>query len=234
MKTFKLMLGIVAMCLGLSAHAQQTLSQDMTITKPIYFMKAGENPLKMDPANDKCTLRFFKFKGGFITYDLEISGPTIKKILQDSGEKVEKMNFTWTGNVDRVANAPCINAISSKNKGLPMYFVSTPSQQMDGFLAQQQEGWMVLISGQIKFISGISTGMTLSEIKAKLKGMTNLVNIEKSGTDGTMTIYTLYGARLKNDPYKRNTSQVTKDDAYAHFYMDANGKLVKWYMVKKF
>lgn len=234
MKTLKLMLCLVVLCLGISAHAQQILSQNMTITKPIYYAKIGENQLKMDPANDKCTLRFFKFNDGFITYDLELSGPTIKKILQDSGEKVEKMNFTWTGNIDRVANAPCINAVSSKNKGLPMYFVSTPSQQMDGFLAQQQEGWMVLITGQINFISGISTGMTLSEIKAKLKGMTNLVNIEKSGTEGTMTRYTLYGARLKNDPYKRNTSQVHKDDAYAHFYMDANGKLVKWYMVKKF
>ena len=105
MKTLKLMLCFVALCLGISAHAQQPLSQDMTITKPVFYAKIGGNQLKMDPANDKCTLRFFKFKSGFITYDLELSGPTIKKILQDSGETVEKMNFTWTGNVDRVANA---------------------------------------------------------------------------------------------------------------------------------
>lgn len=234
MKTLKLMLCFVALCLGISAHAQQPLSQDMTITKPVFYAKIGGNQLKMDPANDKCTLRFFKFKSGFITYDLELSGPTIKKILQDSGETVEKMNFTWTGNVDRVANAACINAMSMKNNGYPVYLVTTPSQQTDGLLCQNETGWMVLIPGQIDFISGISTGMTLSDIKAKLKGMTNLVNIEKSGTDGTMTIYTLYGARLKSDPYNRNVSQVRKDDAYAHFYMDANGKLVKWYMVKKF
>lgn len=231
MKTLKLMLCFVALCLGISAHAQQTLSKDMTITKPIYYAEAGGNPLKLDPANDKCTLRFFKFSDGFITYDLELSGPTIKNLLKGNGEK---MNFTWTGNVNRVPNAPCINATASKNKGLPMYFVATPSQQIDGVFGQNETGWLVVINGKIDFISGISIGMTLSEIKAKLKGMTNLVNIEKSGTDGTMTIYTLYGARLRNDPNNRNVSQVRKDDAYAHFYMGSDGKLVKWYMVKKF
>lgn len=234
MKTLKLMLCFVALSLCISVSAQQPLANDMVITKPVYFIKAGGNPLKLDPANDKCTVRFFKFNDDFITYDLELSGPTIKNLLQNSGEKVEKMNFTWTGNVDRVANAPCINAMSMKNKGYPAYLVATPSQQMDGFLAQDESGWMVMITGQINFISGISIGMTLSEIKGKLKGMTNLVNLEKSGTDGTMTIYTLYGARLQNDVYKRNSVQVRKDNAYAHFYLDANGKLVKWYMVKKF
>lgn len=93
MKTLKLVFGIIALCMGVSSNAQQILSSDMTITKPIYFMKVGGNPVKMDPAKDSCTVRFFKFNDGYITYDLELSGSTIRKMLKDGGEAGEKNEF---------------------------------------------------------------------------------------------------------------------------------------------
>lgn len=234
MKTLKLVFGIIALCMGVSSNAQQILSSDMTITKPIYFMKVGGNPVKMDPAKDSCTVRFFKFNDGYITYDLELSGSTIRKMLKDGGEAGEKMNFTWTGNINRTANSSCINAVRIQSDGYPAYLVTTPSQQMDGFLSQRQEGWMALITGQIDFISGISIGMTVNEIRDKLKGMSSAVKLVEAGKVGNLTEYTLLGARMEKDAYKRNLTHLRKDDAYAHFYVDNAGKLVKWYMVKKF
>ena len=77
----------------------------MTITKPIYFTKLGDNSMKMDGVNDKATMRFFTFGNGYITYELELSGPTIKAVCDSQKElKGDKLYFTWTGNTNRSIN----------------------------------------------------------------------------------------------------------------------------------
>ena len=219
------------MCLCGKSMAQKILSSDMTITKPIYFMKVSDTPMKMDGVNDKATIRFFTFGNGYITYELELSGPTIKEICDSQEElKGDKLYFTWTGNTNRSINAMCLS-----NNGLPMYLVATPSQKMDGILAKDSDGWMVMLTKQVpSCITDVHSGMTLSEITEGLKGLlkTPTVVMKETGTENGLKKYTLFGARLQDDIIRDDLTHLKQDDPYAHFYFDNAGKLVKWYLVK--
>lgn len=230
MRSLKTILLVLMMCLCGKSMAQEILSSDMTITKPIYFMKLGDTPMKMDGVNDKATLRFFKFNS-YMTYELELSGPTIKEICDSQKElKGDKLYFTWTGDTNRSIGAGCM-----WNDGLPMYLVATPPQRMDGILAESSDGWMVLITNQIpSCITDVHSGMTLSEITEGMKGLlkTTTVVMKETGTENGLKKYTLFGARLQDDIIRDDLTHLKQDDPYAHFYFDNAGKLVKWYQVK--
>lgn len=203
----------------------------MTITKNIYFMKMGNSPMKMDGVNDKATIRFFTFGNGYITYELEVSGPTIKEVCASQPAlKGDKLYYTWSGNTNKNINAMCLSA-----NGSPMYMVATPSQKMDGILGKSPDGWMVLITDQVpNCITDVHSGMTLSEITEGMKGLLNTPNLamKEIGTENGLKKYTLFGARLQDDAIRDDLSHFKMDDPYAHFYFDNDGKLVKWYRVK--
>lgn len=231
MNNLKTVLLVLMMCICDQVMAQRILSSDMTTTKPINFMKLADTMMKFDGVNDKATLRFFTFGNGYITYELEISGPTAKGICDKQKElKGDKLYYTWTGNTNR-----SINAMEMSNNGFPAYLVMTPSQKMDGFFAQSSDGLMVMVTGQIPdCITDVHSGMTLSEITTSMKGLLNTPSVEMKeiGTENGLKKYTLFGARLQNDVIRKNLTHVKQDDPYAHFYFDNAGKLVKWYRVK--
>ncbi len=228
MKNLKFALCALMISLCATVYAQQILSTDMTITKPIYFMKMGDNALKLDPANDKCTLRFNTFGNGYISYELELEGPTIAEVCKAANMTENKLYYTWTGNTNRN-----LNAMKMSNNGYPFYMVATPSQKMDGMFAQSSDGWMILVTGQVKCITDVHSGMTVSQITDKLKGLIgNGISMKEVGTEGALKKYALYGARVQNNGVSR-PAEFRVDDAYAFFYFDAEGKLAKWYMVKQ-
>lgn len=230
MRSLKTILLVLMLCLCGQTMAQQILSSDMTVTKPIYFMKLKDTPIKMDGVNDKATIRLFMFGNGYICYELELSGPTIKEICDSQEElKGDKLYFTWTGNTNRN-----MNAMYMPNNGSPMYLVATPSQKMDGILGKSSDGWMVVITDQIKCYTDVHSGMTLSEITEGMKGLLNTptVVMNEAGTENGLKKYTLFGARLQDDIIRNDLTHLKQDDPYAHFYFDNAGKLVKWYFAK--
>ena len=231
MRSLKTILLVLMVCLCGKSMAQEILSSDMTITKPIGFMKLGDKTMKMDGVNDKATMRFFTFGNGYITYELELSGPTIKAVCDSEKElKGDKLYFTWTGNTNRSINAACLS-----NKGLPMYLVATLSQKFDGMLGKTSDGWGVVITGQIpSCVTDVHSGMTLSEITEAMKGLlkTTAVAMKETGTENGLKKYTLFGASLQDDIIRDDLTHLKRDDPYAHFYFDNAGKLIKWYLVK--
>lgn len=231
MKNLKKILFVFLLTFCGKAMAQQILSSDMTVSKPIIAMLINNSPMKMDGVNDKATIRFFTFGNGYITYELEVSGPTVKEICDSREElKGDKLYYTWSGNTNRNLNAMCLS-----NAGSPMYMVATPSQKMDGMLGCKGNEWLTVITGQVPgCITDVHTGMNLSEITEGMKGLLNTPSVvmNEVGTEGGLKKYTLFGARLQDDAIRDDLTHLKQDDAYAHFWFDEEGKLVKWYRVK--
>lgn len=227
----KLMACILCMlCTVQFAKAQKLLTSDFTMTKPISVFKLRDNgALKTDPSSDKCTLRLYNFPNGYFTYELELSGKTFAEITGAAEEGVfDTANFyvTWTGNRNRNLN------VAKLERGI--YAVMSASGKMDGLFAPDTNGGTVVVTGQIgDCITDIHSGQTLAQVeKAVTKNMGNMIALKENGTVEGLTRYTAYSYRLKDDMLKKNLAHLKMDDPYAHFYFDANRKLVKWYNVK--
>lgn len=227
----ELMLLILCMlCTVQFAQAQELLTSDFTITKPVSVFKLRDNGgLQTDPSTDKCTLRFYTFPNGYFTYELELSGDTFTEMIGAAGEGVfDTNNFyvTWTGNRN-------VNLNAAKLDG-GIYAVMSASGKMDGLFGPNTNGGTVVVTGQIgDCITDIHSGQTLAQVqKAVTKNMGNMIALKENGTVDGLTRYTAYSYRLKDDMLKKNLAHLKMDDPYAHFYFDANQKLVKWYNVK--
>lgn len=231
MKKTKLFLILAMLCIGIGIKAQSFMSQSLTFTKPMYFFMFGDNKVKMDPQKNKCTLRFNKFQNRYITYEVEMEGAEVAEIAKVVGNPDGKLHFTWTGDTQR-----SINAMTQSQGGKQMYMVASGTAKLDGMVAQDDSGYMVVVTKQIEknCITDIWYGMTQSEIGDKLKAkLGRLVKFDETGTEGDLKIMTVYGTRLQDDAVRSDLTHVKKDDPYAVFYFDANGKLAKWYMLKQ-
>lgn len=232
MSVLKPMVCILCMlCTVQFAKAQKLLTSDFTITKPINSFKLESNgALKTNPSTDKCTLRFHKFSNGYFTYELELSGKTFAEMTGAAEKGIfdsENFYVTWTGNTNWNLNA------AKLERGI--YAVMSSSGKIDGLFGTNDSGeWVVVVTGQIgNCITDIHTGQTLAQVqKAVTKNMGNMIALKESGIVDGLTLYTAYSYRLKDDMIKKNLTHLKMDDPYAHFYFDANQKLVKWYNVK--
>lgn len=208
-----------------TAHAQQLITSDMTLTKPVYFLLLGDNKYKVDPAKHKGTVRVFTF-GDYITYEAELSGPDFADINKELKVSGDKIFFSWSGSTNK------INAATQMNSGQPCYFVVSTQRGLDGMLAQSDDGWMFIVTNQVpNCITDIHTGCTLADVQTALKGLGHLITLKQTGTAGGLKVYTAYGSKM-NENRVYNRVDVKNNDPYAKFYFNANGKLVKWYLMK--
>ena len=211
--------------LSLSTNAQQMLTSDITVTYPIYYHKLGGSDYRLDPATHNATLRFFSF-GKYFTYEIELSGPVFKEANQSINKKGDKRYFSWSGSTDFMSAAH----ITSPNN---MYVLADAQKRMDGLFGKGDEGWMVIVTGQLKnCITDIHSGSTLTEVQTAMKGLGQYTSFKETGTVGSLKEYTVYGFQLDDHPI-RNQTTARKDDPYAKFYFNANNVLVKWYMLKR-
>lgn len=227
----KLVACILCMLCGVQiSNAQNLLTKDFTMTKPISVFKLRDNSaLKTDPSSDKCTLRFHTFPNGYFTYELELSGKTFAEITGMAEKGVfDTDNFyvSWTGNSNRNLNAGKLDG--------GIFAVTTASGKMDGLFAPDTNGGTVVVTGQVgNCITDIHSGQTLAQVeKAVTKNLGNMIALKENGTVDGLTRYTAFSYRLKDDMIKKNLAHLKMDDPYAHFYFDSNRKLVKWYNVK--
>lgn len=231
MKKTKLFLILAMLCLAIGIKAQSLMSQPLSFTKPATLFMFGDEKVKLDPQKNKCTLRFNKFQNRYICYEIEMEGTDVAEIAKVVGNADGKLHFTWTGDTQR-----SINAVTQSQGGATMYMVASSTGQIDGMVAQGDDGYMVIVSKQIQkgCISDIWCGMTQTEIGNKLKAnLGRLVSFKETGTEGNLKIMTVYGSRLQDDAVRSDLTHVKQDDPYAVFYFDANGKLAKWYMLKQ-
>lgn len=211
------------LCLSISTSAQQMITSDLEITKPMYFHQLNGSNFKLDPATHKGTLRVF-VSGKYLTYEVELSGPVFEEANKANNKSGDKTYFTWTGSTDYM-NAALLNGNT--------YLVADTQRRMDGLFAEKEGNWMFLVTGQLSnCITDIHTGCTVSDVKNGLKGLGQVTAFKETGVVGSLTEYTMYGAKLHDHPILDKTD-VRKDDPYAKFYFDKNGKLVKWFMMKR-
>lgn len=200
---------------SLNAYAQQLITSDITISKPLSIFSYENNVVRVDPAKHKATLRVFTFDK-YVTYELALSGPDFSK------DRNSTLYFSWVGSTNKIA------AISQDG---PMYAVANNSG-VDGLFGYNSEvGWMVAISKKLvnNCITNIHSGCSITDVREAIMSLGAAVSLKETGTKQNLKEYTLYGLQLHDHPFL-NKSTARTDDPYAKFYFDANNKLVKWYM----
>lgn len=226
-KTLKAALfAFVMFGVNMASRAQEIVTSDMTVTKPISLIQLSGTNYKTDPSSNKATIRVFTF-GKYITYELEVAGSFFEEAHKSAGTTGDKNYFTWSGSTDWMN----VGHITSPNTA---YLVLDSQRNMDGMLGMTNNIWVVLVSGKVgNCVTDIHTGSTLDEIKESIKGLSSMMTIKETGTVDGLKEYTAFGAALHDDPIYSNRVNARNDDPYAKFYFGADGKLVKWYMMKR-